>query len=587
MLVFLTLRDSEAVGDQLNHLATLEEPIGSFMYVHSFKQTALLQHAFKPLCCRQSFQGLWEVAERLKNLEPVISKICAESSCSSLSLGVLHHGKVVHKADYGYRDVKAKRHPDSDTLYSINSMTKAMRAAAIGILVEDGFIRWDTPVNTILPGFGENHGEVGKMITIVDLLSHRSGTTAPDTFFFQNYNEILLQKGQEVKTFNYGKREGAFRDSYVYNNFGYAVVGLVVEELSGMEFGTYLKIRIFAPLRLVRTSTSDVSNDRNIGKCYCVLENRELYPVPSPEVNATKALEGAAGIKSTVNDLLRLYEYFMKTCNTQIQQQSTSTEYCPFKQCATLIKAHSFMEGATLRENAYGLGWVRCQLPGVLGKQGINARLQMDLPMIGAGGASRLCLYHEGLMPGSSTNVYTFPETMTAVVVLQSGVALNDCPDWVSQLLIETIFDVPQKNDFVQLARASAKKMLALVPSMHSTLDSQRVQNTRPSFDLGQYVGRYFNPIKNFFVEVTQLEDGLHLAFQGRESQSHPLRHYHYDTFTWLMTHDEAGKRARLMVNYSAGFYLLRFGVSLLGRVDRLYWGIENTFPEAETFMKE
>ena len=80
------------------------------------------------------------------------------------------------------------------------------------------------------------------------------------------------------------------------------------------------------------------------------------------------------------------------------------------------------------------------------------------------------------------------------------------------------------------------------------------MQNTKPSFDLGQYVGRYFNRIKNFFVEVTRLEDGLHLAFQGRESQSHPLRHYHYDTFTWFMTHDEVAKRARLMVNYPANF---------------------------------
>ena len=546
-----------------------------------------MQHSFNPLCCRQSSQDLWEVAERLENLEPIISKICQESSCSGLSLGVLHCGKVVYKTDYGYRDVEAEKPPTSDTLYSINSMTKAMTAAAIGILVEDGLMCWDTPIHTILPGFGKDHGEVGKMMTIVDLLSHRSGMISPDTFFFQDYNAILLQKGQEVKTFNYSNRKGSFRDSYVYNNFGYAVAGLVVEELSGMEFGDYLTTKIFNSLCLQRTTTSCMSDDDNIGKCYCVLENRELCPVPPPKVTKGKALEGAAGVKSTVNDLLRLYKNFMQACNTQIQLESTSTKYSPFKQCATLIKAHNLMEGATLRENAYGLGWVRCQLPGVLGKQGVNARLQMDLPVTGAGGASRLCLYHEGLMPGSSTNVYTFPETMTAVVVLQSGVALNDCPDWISQLLIETIFDVPQRNDFVQLVRDSAERMLALVPSMHWTLDSQRVPNTKPSFDLGKYVGRYFNPIKNFFVKVTQLEDGLHLAFQGRESQSHPLRHYHYDTFTWLMTHDEAAKRARLMVNYPADFYLLRFGVSLQGRVDRIYWVIENTFPEAETFTKE
>ena len=366
------------------------------------------------------------MVERLEDLEPVISKICEESSCSGLSIGVLHHGMVVHKANYGYRDVEAKTPPDSDTLYAINSMTKAMTAAAIGILVEDGLIRWDTPVHTILPG------EVGKMITITDLLSPRSGMVSPDTFFFQDYNEVLLQKGQEVKTFNYGRQKGVFRDSYIYNNYAYAVAGLVVEELSGMEFGTYLKTKIFDPLHLERTTTSDVSNDPNVGKCYCVLENRELYPVPLPKVSTEKAFEGAAGVKSTVNDFLCLYQVFMKTCNVQIQLESTSTKESLFKQCATLIKAHSFMEGTALRENAYGLGWVRCQLPGVLGKQGINARLQMDLPAIGGGGMSRLCLYHEGLMPGSSTNVYTFPETMTAIVVLQSAVALNDCPDWVS-----------------------------------------------------------------------------------------------------------------------------------------------------------
>ena len=85
------------------------------------------------------------MAQRLENLEPIISKICQESSCSGLSLGVLHCGKVVHEADYGYRDVEAKTHPDSDTLYSINSLTKPMTAAAIGTLVEDGLMRWDTP----------------------------------------------------------------------------------------------------------------------------------------------------------------------------------------------------------------------------------------------------------------------------------------------------------------------------------------------------------------------------------------------------------------------------------------------------------
>ena len=105
----------------------------------------------------------------------------------------------------------------------------------------------------------------------------------------------------------------------------------MIEELSGMEFGSHLETKVFDSLHLERTTTSDVSNDHNIGKCYCVLENREPYPVPSPKVNTEKALEGAAGFKSTINDLLRLYQAIMNTCNAQIQVGSTSTKASPFK----------------------------------------------------------------------------------------------------------------------------------------------------------------------------------------------------------------------------------------------------------------
>ena len=524
---------------------------------------------------------------RLENARPLIQKICKASSSSGLSLGVLHRGQVLYRDNFGHRDVESGEPPDSDTLYNINSMTKAMTAAAIGILVEEGMTRWNMPVREMLPSFGDGHGKIGTMITIADLLSHRSGVASPDTFFFQDNNELLLDKHDAIKTFNYGKQRGAFRDSYIYNNFGYAVVALLIEKLSGQEFGAFLRHKILDLLHLERTTTDDVSTDANVGRCYCVLQDHSLCRVPGPRVGTGSLLEGAAGIKSTVNDLLHLYRAFLEAVNDQFQRGSTSTEGSPFKQCSTLIRGHSFLDGASLRENAYGLGWIRCQLPGVVGKQGINARLLLDLPVIGKGAPSCFCLYHEGLMPGSSSNVYAFPETMTIIVVLQSSNSLNDCPDWIAQLLIETVFDFPERNDWLELARASVRRALALVPSMRLKLDKGRVPNTRPSFPLDAYCGRYQSPLGNFFIEVLQRDDGLFVAFQGLPSQFNRLEHYHFDTFTWLMTHDEAARRARLMVNFPAEFYLLRFGLSVHGKVDRLYWIIENTSPEPEVFLKD
>ena len=525
--------------------------------------------------------------ERLESARPLIQKICEESSSSGLSLGVLHQGQILYRDNFGHREVESGKTPNSDTLYNINSMTKALTAAAIGILVEEGMAQWGMSIQGVLPNFGDGHGEVGRMITIADLLSHRSGIASPDTFFFQDNNELLLEKHDAIRAFNYGKQRGGFRDSYIYNNFGYAVIALLIEKLSGLEFGTFLKLRIFDLLDLRRTTTDNVSTDANAARCYCVLEDHSLCRVPGPRVGTGSLLEGAAGVKSTVNDLLHLYQAFLGAVNDQIQQGSTSTRGSPFKQCTTLIKGHNYLDGASLRENAYGLGWIRCQLPGVVGKQGINARLQIDLPVIGKGAPSRFCLYHEGLMPGSSSNVYAFPETMTIIVVLQSANSLNDCPDWIAQLLIETVFNFPERTDWLELARASSRSALALIPSMRRKLDEGRVQNTRPSLPLHAYCGRYHSPLNNFFLEISQREDGLFVAFQGLPSQINRLRHYHYDTFTWLMTHDEAAKRARLMVNFPAEFYLFRFAMSIYGNIDRLYWVIDNTGPEPETFLKD
>lgn len=525
--------------------------------------------------------------ERLENTRPLIQRICEDSGSSGLSLGVLHQGEILYRDNFGYRDVELGKTPDSDTLYSINSMTKALTAAAVGTIVEAGMAQWDMSVQEILPKFGDGHGEIGRMITIADLLSHRSGIASPDTFFFQDNNELLLEKHDAVGAFNYGKQRGRFRDSYIYNNFGYAVIALLIEKLSGLKFGAFLKNRIFDPLGLERTTTDNVSADANAGRCYCVLENRSLCRVPGPRVGTGSLLEGAAGVKSTVNDLLHLYRGFFEAVNDQTQRGSASTKGSPFKQCTALIRGHSFLDGASLRENAYGLGWIRCQLPGVVGKQGINARLRMDLPVIGQGAPSRFCLYHEGLMPGSSTNVYAFPETMTIIVVLQNGNSLNDCPDWIAQLLIETVFNFPKGNDWLELARASSRNALALVPSLTRELGRHRVHSTKPSFPLHAYCGRYQSPFSDFFVEISQREEGLFVAFQGLDSQSNLLWHYHFDTFAWLMTHDKAAKRARLMVNFPPEFYLFRFGISIYGDIDRLYWIVENTSPEAETFLKD
>ncbi len=74
--------------------------------------------------------------EALRGLRPTITKILAITGTAATSVGVIHQGEVVHKAHFEFRDHARSLKPDSDTLYGIGSMTKAMVAFAIGDLVE-------------------------------------------------------------------------------------------------------------------------------------------------------------------------------------------------------------------------------------------------------------------------------------------------------------------------------------------------------------------------------------------------------------------------------------------------------------------
>ena len=59
--------------------------------------------------------------------------------------------KIIYTHNHGYRNVEAGIPPDEETIYHIASLSKSFTAAAMGILVEEGRMKWDTPVRQILP----------------------------------------------------------------------------------------------------------------------------------------------------------------------------------------------------------------------------------------------------------------------------------------------------------------------------------------------------------------------------------------------------------------------------------------------------
>ncbi|KAJ5342958.1 beta-lactamase/transpeptidase-like protein [Penicillium brevicompactum] len=202
----------------------------------------------------------------IENLEAGVADILAATGTPSLSYTIVQNGKTLHTKHFGYRDIQQHACPDDQTRYNINSMTKAMVAALAGIIASTGDIDLYASVKPYLPDFACHDSSFDDQVTIIDLLSHRTGFTNFDPIWLGSQNSLLLSRDQTLKTFATLKPCEPFRESFLYNNWGYEIVGKILETVTGDPLHVLLHEKIFKPLGMTRTSTSWDLDEENTTK---------------------------------------------------------------------------------------------------------------------------------------------------------------------------------------------------------------------------------------------------------------------------------------------------------------------------------
>ena len=135
--------------------------------------------------------------ERLDKIAPTLSKYIAQKEIPGLITAVLRKGRIVHFETQGYADVENEIPLQKDSLFRIYSMTKPVTGVAVMILLEEGKIRLDDPVQKFIPEFkktkvfkgmddsGMLTESLARPITIRDLATHTSGLSYAITDLIQ------------------------------------------------------------------------------------------------------------------------------------------------------------------------------------------------------------------------------------------------------------------------------------------------------------------------------------------------------------------------------------------------------------------
>lgn len=114
------------------------------------------------------------MVSRFTGIKPMIEEILSVSGVVGLSYGILHQGQIIHTESFGYRDYEQKLPVDTQTMFPICSMTKGLVSSALGLLVEKGKLKWETPVHELLPCYAPVRCAEGKC-DLTRLLSYTLG----------------------------------------------------------------------------------------------------------------------------------------------------------------------------------------------------------------------------------------------------------------------------------------------------------------------------------------------------------------------------------------------------------------------------
>lgn len=316
-------------------------------------------------------------------LESKANVIINEHMTSNNFLGVTAGLYIENCGTYlsgaGFTDKGDQKRTNSNMLGRIASITKPMTAIAIMQLYEKGMLDLDKPIQTYIKEFPK---KVKGDITIRHLLKHTSGishySSKWDALSFTHYTTLV----HALDAFKDNELEFEPGTQYMYSSYGYTVLGAIIEKVSQMSYGEYMKKHIWDIAGMTTTSLEEVEQKYN-NKSRLYLKVKSTY-IKSPNTDLS-IIYPAGGVQSTAKDLLKFGEAVL---NHKLIDSSS---------LKMMISATDELAPA-IGDDPYGFGWA-----------------VYDDPKYGK------IIQHGGAQPGTSSFFSIFLDRKIVSVVLSNS----------------------------------------------------------------------------------------------------------------------------------------------------------------------
>jgi CubicO group peptidase (beta-lactamase class C family) len=428
----------------------------------------------------------------VESIERFVLEQLAAWAVPGCAVAVVRDGNVVLATGWGQRDLDAEVPVTPDTLFAIGSATKAFTAAAIGALVDDGLLEWDRPLRDYVPDLRLSDSAVTERLSIVDLLSHRSGLPRHDMAWLGHPDR---SRADLVRRLRFLPISQDLRQGFQYCNFGYLAAGHVVEALSGTSWENFVQARLLTPIGMDRSNLS--IDDMNANPDHATAYERRRGTVVQVLARPITAMAPAGAINSSAADMARWL--LAQLGGGQVDGRVVMSH-------GTLTRQHLphmlLPEDRTFPAStryAYGLGW-----------------------MIGGYRHHRL-LEHSGGIDGFLTECMLLPDDGIGVAVMTNTSSSVMAPV-VAYRVLDELLDLEPLDWFSDF---KARHDAASAGIQDARSARRVVHEARLPRTLDAYVGEYEHA--GYGTIAITLEDGALRPHFGTMNLS--LAHRHYETF--------------------------------------------------------
>jgi len=181
-------------------------------------------------------------------LDGVLSKQMRANHIPGAAVSVVKDGRLLFAKGYGSANLQAGRPVNAQkTLFRIGSVSKLFTATAVLQLAEQGKLNLHADVNTYLKTF-HIPATYPEPITLAHLLTHTAGFEGRETGLQEARTTSDLKPLGQLLAEHMPARARPPGELTAYSNYGYALAGYIVEQVSGMPFAQYVEQHIFQPL---------------------------------------------------------------------------------------------------------------------------------------------------------------------------------------------------------------------------------------------------------------------------------------------------------------------------------------------------